>query len=63
MVKENFELLEQPRFEWDEEKSKTNLIKQGIDLEDASEVFYEPILISGSNRNSEGEMGRDRNIP
>jgi uncharacterized protein len=53
MVKENFELLEQPRFEWDEEKSKTNLIKQGIDLEDASEVFYEPILISGSNRNSE----------
>jgi uncharacterized DUF497 family protein len=39
MVKENFELLEQPRFEWDEEKSKTNLIKRGIDFEDASEVF------------------------
>jgi uncharacterized protein len=53
MVKENFELLEQPRFEWDEEKSKTNLIKHGIDFEDASEVFYGPVVVRGSNRNSE----------
>jgi uncharacterized protein len=38
-------------FEWDEEKSKANLIKHGLDFEDASEVFYGPVIIRGSNRN------------
>jgi uncharacterized DUF497 family protein len=53
MAKENFELLAQARFEWDQDKNKANLNKHGIDFEDASEVFYGPILIRGSNRNSE----------
>jgi uncharacterized DUF497 family protein len=35
-------------FEWDEDKSNANLIKHGIDFEDASEVFFR-----ASNRNSE----------
>jgi uncharacterized protein len=40
-------------FEWDEEKNKANLSKHGIDFEDASELFYGPVILRGSNRNSE----------
>jgi uncharacterized protein len=55
MASENsdFEFLVPTGFEWDEEKSKANLIKHGIDFEDASEVFYWPVVVRGSNRNSE----------
>jgi uncharacterized DUF497 family protein len=53
MVKENFEFLAQTGFEWDEDKNRANLIKHGIDFEDASEVFYGPVIIRGSNRNNE----------
>ncbi|SHG25780.1 BrnT family toxin [Bradyrhizobium erythrophlei] len=55
MASENsdFEFLVPTGFEWDEEKSKANLIKHGIDFEDASEVFYWPVIVRGSNRNSE----------
>jgi uncharacterized DUF497 family protein len=55
MAKENsaFEFLVPTGFEWDEDKSDANLLKHGIDFEDASEVFYEPVIIRGSNRNSE----------
>ena len=55
MAKENsdFEFLVPAGFEWDEDKSKANLIKHGLDFEDAQEVFYGPIIIRGSNRNSE----------
>jgi uncharacterized DUF497 family protein len=49
----DFELLAPTGFEWDEEKSKANLIKHGIDFDDASEVFYGPAIIRGSNRNNE----------
>ena len=54
MASENsdFEFLVPTGFEWDEEKSKANLIKHGIDFEDASEVFYWPVIVRGSNRNS-----------
>ncbi len=55
MAKENsnFEFLAPTGFEWDEDKSQTNLIKHGIEFEDASEIFYGPVLIIGSNRNNE----------
>lgn len=53
MAKEYFELLAQTGFEWDEDKNEANLIKHGIDFEDASEVFYGPVIIRGSNRNNE----------
>jgi len=55
MATENsdFEFLAPTGFEWDEEKSKANLIKHGIDFEDASEVFYGPVILRGSNRNNE----------
>jgi uncharacterized DUF497 family protein len=53
MDRENFELLAQTGFEWDEDKNKANLVKHGIDFEDASQVFYGPVIIRGSNRNSE----------
>ena len=55
MASENsdFEFLVPTGFEWDEQKSKANLIKHGIDFEDASEVFYWPVVVRGSNRNSE----------
>lgn len=49
----DFESLGPTGFEWDEEKSKSNLTKHGIDFEDASEVFYGPVILRGSSRNSE----------
>jgi uncharacterized protein len=53
MATEDFEFLAPTGFEWDEEKSKSNLTKHGIDFADASEVFYGPVILRGSNRNSE----------
>jgi uncharacterized DUF497 family protein len=47
------EFLAPTGFEWDEDKSNANLIKHGIDFEDASEVFYGPVIVRASNRNSE----------
>jgi uncharacterized protein len=49
----NFEVLTPIGFEWDENKSDANLIKHGIDFEDAAEIFYGPVIISGSNRSNE----------
>jgi uncharacterized DUF497 family protein len=40
-------------FEWDDEKSRRNLSKHGIDFDDAKEVFYGPVIIRQSNRDSE----------
>jgi uncharacterized protein len=53
MADPEFELLAAAGFEWDEEKSNTNLLKHGIDFEDASEIFYGPVIVKGSNRNNE----------
>jgi uncharacterized protein len=55
MAAENsdFEFLAPAGFEWDEEKNDANLVKHGIDFEDASEVFHGPVILRGSNRNSE----------
>lgn len=55
MAKEgsDFEFLAPAGFEWDEEKSNANLSKHGIDFEDASAVFYGPVILKSSNRNNE----------
>jgi uncharacterized protein len=55
MSEENsdFELLIPAGFEWDEVKSNANLIKHGISFDDASEIFYEPVIVRGSSRNNE----------
>ena len=47
MAKEesDFELLAPAGFEWDDDKSSANLRKHGIDFDDASEVFYGPIIL------------------
>jgi uncharacterized protein len=49
----DFELLAPAGFEWDEIKSSANLIKHGIDFDDASEVFYGPVVVRRSGRNNE----------
>jgi uncharacterized DUF497 family protein len=41
----DFELLVAAGFEWDEIKSGANLIKHGISFDDASDIFYGPIII------------------
>ena len=55
MAKDNsdFELLVPTGFEWDDAKSDANLAKHGITFDDASEVFYGPIIIRKSTRNDE----------
>ncbi len=55
MAKEEieFELLAPAGFEWDDDKSSANLGKHGIDFDDASEVFYGPIILRQSDRNNE----------
>jgi uncharacterized protein len=49
----DLELLAPAGFEWDDEKSRANLGKHGIDFDDASEVFYGPIALRRSDRNNE----------
>ena len=48
-----FEFLASDGFEWDENKSKTNFEKHGYDFEDASQIFYGPIVLRRSDRNNE----------
>jgi uncharacterized protein len=40
-------------FEWNSEKSESNLTKHGFDFEEASQIFYGPILLRRSDRNNE----------
>jgi len=49
----DFELLAPAGFEWDELKSEANLIKHGILFDDASDIFYEPVILYPSDRNHE----------
>jgi uncharacterized protein len=49
----DFELLAPAGFEWDDDKSRANLGKHGIDFDDAIEVFYGPIVVRQSDRNNE----------
>jgi uncharacterized DUF497 family protein len=55
MAKEefDFEHLAPAEFEWDDDKSRVNLDKHRIDFDDASEIFYGPIVLRQSNRNNE----------
>jgi uncharacterized DUF497 family protein len=53
MADPGFSFLPPIGFEWDEEKSQANLIKHGIAFDDASDVFYGPIVVRGSSRNNE----------
>jgi len=48
----DFSSLASAGFEWDE-KNRANLIKHGISFDDASQVFYERVVIKRSNRNDE----------
>jgi uncharacterized DUF497 family protein len=50
---ENFDHESVDGFDWDKRKSELNLAKHGIDFEDASEVFYGPIMLRRSDRNNE----------
>ena len=49
----DLESLAPAGFEWDDDKSKANLVKHGIDFDDASEIFYGPIVLRPSDRNNE----------
>jgi uncharacterized protein len=49
----DFELLAAAGFEWDEIKSDANLIKHGISFDDASDIFYGPVVVKNSRRNNE----------
>jgi hypothetical protein len=40
-------------FDWDKRKSRSNLDKHGIDFDDAVEIFYGPVILRRSDRNSE----------
>jgi uncharacterized protein len=53
MADAEFELLDAAGFEWDELKNNANLVKHGISFDDASEVFYQPVIVKKSNRNNE----------
>lgn len=53
MAEAGSEFLESAGFEWNEEKNQANLLKHGIAFEDACEIFYGPVIVSGSNRNNE----------
>jgi len=40
-------------FEWNQQKNDFNLAKHGIDFEDATAIFYGPVLVRRSDRNNE----------
>ncbi len=43
------------RFEWDEDKRRTNLRKHGFDFRDAWKVFETPMLVAPDDRQDYGE--------
>ena len=48
--------MEELRFEWDENKARSNLVKHGVSFEEAQTVFYdESALIIADPDNSETE--------
>lgn len=42
-------------FEWDEEKNKTNIQKHGIDFNDVTKSFEQPMLVRSDDRKDYGE--------
>ena len=53
MADSELELLVPSGFEWDEDKSNANLVKHGISFDDASDIFYGPVIVRRSSRNNE----------
>jgi len=53
MADGQLEILDSEGFEWDQNKSEANLSKHGYDFDDASQIFYGPVLHHRSDRNSE----------
>lgn len=49
----DLELVAPDGFEWDENKSKANLSKHGYDFDDASQIFYGPVILCRSDRKNE----------
>ncbi len=48
--------MEELRFEWDERKAKSNIVKHGVSFEEAKTVFYDSFaLIISDPDNSETE--------
>lgn len=43
------------RFEWDDEKNKSNILKRGFDFADAWEIFEAPVLVGLDDRVDYGE--------
>ena len=43
------------RFEWDESKNRSNIVKHGVGLDEARRVFSDPHLIIREDRMVEGE--------
>jgi uncharacterized DUF497 family protein len=52
----DFSSLAPAGFEWDEQKSRANLIKHGISFDDASQIFDGPVIVKRSNRNDEERL-------
>jgi uncharacterized DUF497 family protein len=48
-----FEFVVPARFEWDRDKSAANIAKHNIDFDDATDVFYGPVILRRSDRNDE----------
>ncbi len=45
------------RFEWDDNKAESNVLKQGISFEEAVTVFADPyLLFTEDSEHSEGEQ-------
>jgi len=54
------------KFEWDEDKNRSNIIKHGISFQDATYVFSDPFALSISDDYSANEerwilLGKNRN--
>lgn len=43
------------KFEWDERKNQSNLIKHGFDFADAFRIFHSPMLVEFDDRQDYGE--------
>jgi uncharacterized protein len=50
---ENYDHESLSGFDWDKRKSASNLVKHGIDFEEAIEVFHGPVILRRSDRNDE----------
>ena len=48
--------MEDIRFEWDEAKNLSNRRKHGVSIEEASQVFSDPLYVSVQDRVEGGEM-------